>query len=438
MPEEPVSRNPLVSNELVATGLLDSSDPSEIIETIVCSNCGRNALIGTSHNLNDEIICNYCYTASTTNCVACDTKYLTSQLNSSDDGLICYACKTNHYFVCYDCVSVTHNDHLVAVGRRYVCQNCYDDNYIECAYCGSNVHSDGAYGEDNNYCEECYEAQEDTSDDIDCGELKRHPKTHPVVVAKWAKNQKLNTFGIELETQSSFESSDYFTRTSDGSIDGCEYVSYILPVNSEGFKVVKDFTKHAISCNAKIDKECGYHVHLGNYNNTYLNFKKVWLGYTILENEFYSMMSPSRRKNLYCRRFSVDYTASSIGSKNSYARLLSHYYESFVRAKYTVPNDSYNSKRYYYVNLHVWLSRGTVEFRLHSGTMNYQKIINWLQINKKLMDYLTNKKTTVADVMAITPDKLYKILGDDLTKYVKSRHKLYGMSAYSRVKLNRI
>ena len=415
MPEETINSRRFDANEL-----MELSEPT-IIETFVCGGCGQNALSTDASAVNGEKICDNCFVHRTLKCTSCDDRYLINRMTNTSDGLVCATCLSTFYFVCADCGDIEHKDTRTVISGRGICDECYDDNYTNCGSCGLTIHYDDTYGDDNNYCESCYDDGEDTHNDIDCGELKRHPKAHTLVLAKWAKNQKLNTFGIELETQSSFPTTDNFTRTTDGR-----------------FKVVKDFTKHANSFNAKIDKDCGYHLHLGNYNNTYMNFKKVWLGYTILENVFYSMVSQSRRRNQYCRRFSADYTLNSILSKNNYARLLSHYYESFIKTKRAAPHNEYNEKRYYYVNLHVWLSRGTVEFRLHSGTMNYTKIMNWLLINKKLMDYLTNKKTTVANVMDLTPEKFYKLIGVELTKYVKNRHEVHGVSDYSRVELNKL
>jgi len=213
-------------------------------------------------------------------------------------------------------------------------------------------------------------------------------------------------------------------------------VSYILPYNEIGFRVIKNFEKVAKDNSVHVGNDCGYHLHLGGYRNTYINIKKVWLGYLMMENLFFSMVPQSRRKSSYCYRFSKDYTVDSILRQNNLPRLLSHFYESQIRIKKNTPKDNYHRKRYYFVNLHVWLSRQTIEYRLHSGTTNSEKILLWAEINKRFTDWLTSKTTSVNDVLSLTEEKFYKIVGNKLKNYILKRINKFGRAKHETIIIN--
>jgi hypothetical protein len=47
----------------------------------------------------------------------------------------------------------------------------------------------------------------------------------------------------------------------------------------------------------------------------------------------------------------------------------------------------YNNTRYGYVNFHSMFRSGTLEVRLHTGTANPIKIMNWANLHAKLIDF---------------------------------------------------
>jgi len=48
--------------------------------------------------------------------------------------------------------------------------------------------------------------------------------------------------------------------------------------------------------------------------------------------------------------------------------------------------------RYHVINMTAYLKYGTVEFRQHSGTIEFVKIANWLKITQALVATAKNKK----------------------------------------------
>lgn len=344
-------------------------------------------------------------------------------------------------FVCDHCHTRIHNTTRCEIQEHQYCDNCFNHITCRCCSCNERIYLEDSFqdSDGDHYCPDCYDDQEVNSDDSDCSvsccHLKTHPKVHPHVSRMWNSRKKIKTFGIELETNSNFDEPKYFSKVTDGSISGREYVSYVLPYNDIGFAVVNDFEKVAKENHARVNNDCGYHVHLGGYRNSYSNIKKVWLGYLIMENMFFSTMPQSRRQNSYCLRFSKDYTKESILRQNNLPRLLSHFYEKQIRLKKSTPKDSYHFKRYYYVNLHVWLSRQTIEYRLHSGTTNAKKILAWAEINKKFTDWLTSKSTSIPDVLALTEWKFYTIVGKKLENYILKRIDKFGRAKHEVINI---
>ena len=51
-----------------------------------------------------------------------------------------------------------------------------------------------------------------------------------------------------------------------------------------------------------------------------------------------------------------------------------------------ISREKYNDSRYHGLNLHARFYLGTIEFRYHSGTLNSEKIINWVKICNSIIE----------------------------------------------------
>jgi hypothetical protein len=114
-----------------------------------------------------------------------------------------------------------------------------------------------------------------------------------------------------------------------------------------------------------------------------------------------------------------------------------------AKYKRSVPNwkrGKYNQSRYTGFNLHSLYYRGTIELRHHSGTINAQKIINWINLNLAILDY-ASKRFNEKELMELMNQKsfvrklqgFYDLLrlGKPLRSYITQRVKKfnYGLSA---------
>ena len=141
---------------------------------------------------------------------------------------------------------------------------------------------------------------------------------------------------------------------------GMEFVS--PPINKDNGGEWKDHIKKVsellISRGAIVNKYCGLHVHVDASDMSIEHAKAIFSRYKLMEDSLDVMFSPSRR-----------------GNENSYCMSLKKY-----EAPYHISRISdilYD--RYTKVNFQAYQRHGTIEFRQHQGTVDADKIINWVE-----------------------------------------------------------
>lgn len=175
----------------------------------------------------------------------------------------------------------------------------------------------------------------------------------------------------------------YWKIVTDSSVS--ERISY-RDVNAIGGEIVSPVLQGGAGlaqleqiCNAlnahpdvKINIKCGLHLHLSWSNCTTRQIKNIVKRYATFENDFDSMMPRSRRNSNWCANISRDTSflrdvAGHTGSIREMSRCG-------------------GGNRYRKVNL-VPLSRyGSIEFRQHSGTTDFEKIKNWVLLMSDFCD----------------------------------------------------
>lgn len=144
---------------------------------------------------------------------------------------------------------------------------------------------------------------------------------------------------------------------------GHEVVSPILH-GTEGLKEAMRVANALESAGAIINKTCGLHVHFNALDLTTDAIRTICKRYMKFEDEIDAFMPLSRRanNNRFCRStklcFMNNSRFESATTKEALARSI--------------------AGRYYKVNLEAYLAHHTIEFRQHSGTVDAQKIANWV------------------------------------------------------------
>ena len=228
------------------------------------------------------------------------------------------------------------------------------------------------------------------------------------------------TFGVEMETCDGYVEYNYACDNKlwmdcvhDGSVEGSEYRTGVLQ-GDLGFEHLKHLCEHLSKC-CYVDKTCGVHVHIGGANfNRKFSMYSIMLG-LLIQDELYSVMPKSRGTSSYCVKIPENkYKCIIPASKRKYPmihrknlQLISDYvydrnkpFDKHNNKKTVHPNGHYASTRYKWLNLNNCSYRTgpeTIEFRLHSGSLDYEKIYNWILVCMCFVRYVENNQRDIID-----------------------------------------
>lgn len=210
--------------------------------------------------------------------------------------------------------------------------------------------------------------------------------------------QKFNeerTFGIEIEFTvasretvvrlmkqkgllAEVEGYNHFTRRhwkaiTDSSC-GYELVSPVLK-GRDGLNQLRLATEALAEAGAKVNRRCGLHVHHDINDLDAKQAANIYALYIKLEKTIDSFLPRSRRanNNTYCQ---------SLFARSNQQRVLDRLKE--VKTMEDI-NDIFMT-RYIKLNLQSYVKYGTIEFRQHSGTIEFEKIYNWILLTQQMVE----------------------------------------------------
>ena len=218
----------------------------------------------------------------------------------------------------------------------------------------------------------------------------------------------------EYSTNSEKSNGKYWHLKKDYSTES-ELATPILNLNdTTKLKLFKRILKTLINKNVKITKHDGLHVHIECKD---LDWNKILISWIYLEESIKRMFPKSRTKNAYKN---VSYSEPYLSKKNK--KIIADYY---VKLK-NKSNEHHSA-----MNFQCFEERGTVEFRWHEGTLDYNDIICWV---KFLHYFLTYSKTvnipdalcsTLKDFDCLALIDLLLIKDEDVKQWVKDRYDKY-------------
>lgn len=149
-------------------------------------------------------------------------------------------------------------------------------------------------------------------------------------------------------------------------------------------------------CDAKPNRTCGLHVHHEVADYTIDDFKRLVRGWTNSQDAIDLLVSPSRRgrgASQYCQRLSSG-EVSSIMSAGTVRDL------TYLR----------RVSRYRTLNLLSYARYGTVEIRQHQGTVEAEKVVNWILFGQSVIEHARQdtlpRTTTVSDLFTRIGERL--------------------------------
>lgn len=190
---------------------------------------------------------------------------------------------------------------------------------------------------------------------------------------------------------------------SDASVrGGYELVSPVLK-GRDGLGEVKAVCAALSEVGALINKSCGFHAHFGteDFKDSISVWRNLYINYATLEDDIDAFMPPSRRNNSYCASLKI----CRWREKMDAARTL-------VELEKAITKRS----RYFKLNSQSYWRHGTVEFRQHSGTIEFDKIKNWLLFCARLVELSKRERLDCGGERALA-----KLLDRGLAAFYKQR-----------------
>lgn len=233
------------------------------------------------------------------------------------------------------------------------------------------------------------------------------------------------TFGIEFETSNGYVPKDKVEKLGliplkDGSLrkpNGDEpYEFATVPFSgTKGISALHDIMNE-LSYHCEIDSKCSLHIHFSGLPVNKRFAVSLMSLTTKLQDDIFKMFpyykteDPEGRKN-YCKKFSKnDFLISKLPNKkankdqledyinNNFAKIFNfascghnvgHEFN-IVNAQHPINQAKWHiGSRYYWINIVPFLFKKsrTVEFRLHSATLNRAKVFNWMLICNAILRY---------------------------------------------------
>jgi hypothetical protein len=236
---------------------------------------------------------------------------------------------------------------------------------------------------------------------------------------------------------------DLFTETmerwsagvhSDGSIrfDDSKEVATAPARGQALIQQTTEVCKAIASIGGEVNQSCGTHVHVSVKDLTGEQILGLVRLYSMTEVGLYSVVAPSRWEQSYCKPWTTDFEWAgvldhSLNTKERSERLDVALYGSMEEAALAKREREKHECRYHGLNLNSILLYGTVEFRLHHGTINAPKILAWAGVCSALVQYAaTHTEREIRNLRGSAFEILCKVAHHrPLVKWLKERKKYF-------------
>jgi len=173
-----------------------------------------------------------------------------------------------------------------------------------------------------------------------------------------AASAALNRGGIRcIEPNRQHQTHQDWSSVYDGSVRGAEVVSPILdPIRLNEASTV---ARLLLGAGGKVDRTTGYHVHIGAQDLSVDNIAQWYLNWNLVHEVIGVLVAPSRLNNSYCKAVNREHAEANAERirNNNISDIRGDRYQSF--------------------NLESYGRHGTLEIRLHQGTLNGAKAVAW-------------------------------------------------------------
>lgn len=217
--------------------------------------------------------------------------------------------------------------------------------------------------------------------------------------------EALREEGIQVAVESyNHNTRNHWKLVTDSSLTGGQTFELVSPVleGQRGLQELKKVCWVLDACNVKVNSTCGLHIHFDAANFTLQTWKNIAISYKRIESVIDRFMPQSRRNNRYCRSLQT-ITEQSINNATSIEQLQS---------------GAFQGTRYFKVNPQSYSRHKTIEFRQHSGSINFEKISNWILFLNGLVTFASEQSLTSGTALNNLP-----FLDNELKSFFRLRTK---------------
>lgn len=215
----------------------------------------------------------------------------------------------------------------------------------------------------------------------------------------------------------------------DGSLPDTGFEINTAPANGDLYvKQIKEICDALSAKKARVTSACGLHVHIDARDFTFYDIRKLARLYQKLEPAIYGIVAKSRSSSSYSKKCGDHYMRAIEQNrlpKDNKDNIVNNIYGTKNVNLQHMKRDKYNHSRYYGLNLHSWIYRGTIEARMHHGTTNGEKITNWGIMWAGILDYaFDHNEDEIKALDASNPIQLLISISKtpDLAKWIAERY----------------
>lgn len=195
---------------------------------------------------------------------------------------------------------------------------------------------------------------------------------------------------------------NHWKLVTDSSLSGNNTFELVSPVleGKQGLDQLKKVCWVLDACDVKVNNSCGLHIHFDAATFTLQTWKNIAISYKRIENVIDKFMPQSRHNNNYCRALSA-IAEQKINDATTISELQS---------------GAFQGTRYFKVNPQSYSRHKTIEFRQHSGSINYEKISNWILFLNGLVTFANQQPIPQRTALNDLP-----FLDDELKSFFRLR-----------------
>ena len=207
----------------------------------------------------------------------------------------------------------------------------------------------------------------------------------------------------------------YWKIVNDGSVRGENALELVSPIlqGEAGLAELRKVCEILKRLGGRINSSAGFHVHndVRDIGEDIVVWRNLFHNYATLEPLIDGFMPASRRadNNTYCRSMRVAGWASKIANATDLRGM-----EMAVT----------RANRYFKLNVQAFWRHKTAEFRQHSGTIEFEKIANWVLFTSRLIEFSKTQR-----VNAGTFEEAARFASPEMLAFFRRRTQQLGVAA---------